>query len=201
MKKLITYSLPLIALVLCGCVARITPYEVDRVDQELKGNRGMVRGGVPDIPETKKKRVMYNLEIELPSKMDRELKGRDTDLYGNRGYLVGKGVSEEKSAPAKKEKGVMRLVPFTRSAEPQVVYQPTASPDKEYTEEKGSGTIGEKRVEEKIYVVKKGDTLQKISNKMYGTTKKWKKIFEANKDTLKDPDDIRPDQKLVIPVL
>src|SRR5512139_2133187 len=29
------------------------------------------------------------------------------------------------------------------------------------------------------YTVKKGDTLQEISQKFYGTTKKWRKIYEA----------------------
>ena len=52
-----------------------------------------------------------------------------------------------------------------------------------------------------LYVVQKGDTLQKISDKVYGTTKKWKKIFDANRDILEDPNKIKPGQKLVIPEL
>ena len=51
----------------------------------------------------------------------------------------------------------------------------------------------------KTYVVKKGDTLQKISEKFYGTTKKWQKICEANKKVLKDCNDLEPGTKLVIP--
>ncbi len=34
------------------------------------------------------------------------------------------------------------------------------------------------------YVIKKGDTLSKISKKHYGTTKKWKKILSKNKSIL-----------------
>jgi nucleoid-associated protein YgaU len=50
------------------------------------------------------------------------------------------------------------------------------------------------------YTVKKGDTLQKISEKYYGTTKKWQKIMQANRKTLKDdPKKLRPGMKLVIP--
>ncbi|HAH21525.1 MAG TPA: hypothetical protein DCL49_11560 [Candidatus Omnitrophica bacterium] len=49
------------------------------------------------------------------------------------------------------------------------------------------------------YIVQKDDTLQKISEKIYGTTKKWKEIFEANQDTLKSPDKIRPGKELRIP--
>lgn len=53
--------------------------------------------------------------------------------------------------------------------------------------------------EGKTYVVRKGDTLQKISKKFYGTTKGWRKIFEANRRVLKDPDKLQIGQKLVIP--
>ena len=49
------------------------------------------------------------------------------------------------------------------------------------------------------YTVASGDTLQKISKKFYGTTKKWKKIYEANKDTLKSPNSIFPGKALNIP--
>jgi nucleoid-associated protein YgaU len=50
------------------------------------------------------------------------------------------------------------------------------------------------------YKVQKGDTLQKISQKFYGTTKKWQKIYEANKDTLKGPDKLYPGRTINIPV-
>lgn len=50
------------------------------------------------------------------------------------------------------------------------------------------------------YTIQKGDTLQKISQKFYGTTKKWNKIFEANKDKLKAPNKIYPGQVIDIPV-
>ena len=50
------------------------------------------------------------------------------------------------------------------------------------------------------YTVQKGDTLQKISHNFYGTTKKWTKIYEANKDKLKGPNKIYPRQVIDIPV-
>ncbi|MHC4441071.1 MAG: LysM peptidoglycan-binding domain-containing protein [Planctomycetota bacterium] len=52
----------------------------------------------------------------------------------------------------------------------------------------------------RYYVVKKGDTLQKISRKFYGTTKKWRAIYKANRKTMKKgPDKIQIGTKLVIP--
>ncbi|NDV95633.1 LysM peptidoglycan-binding domain-containing protein [Dysgonomonas sp. 521] len=51
---------------------------------------------------------------------------------------------------------------------------------------------------EEIYEVKAGDSLSKIAKNYPGMT--WQKIFEANKDQLKDPNIIHPGQKLVIPL-
>ena len=50
---------------------------------------------------------------------------------------------------------------------------------------------------EQTYTVKSGDTLSKIASQ-YGI--KWKDIFEANKDQIKNPDLIQPGWRLKIPV-
>jgi nucleoid-associated protein YgaU len=49
------------------------------------------------------------------------------------------------------------------------------------------------------YTVKPGDTLSKISKQFYGNANDYMKIFNANKDTLKDPDQINVGQQLKIP--
>lgn len=51
----------------------------------------------------------------------------------------------------------------------------------------------------RTYTVQSGDTLWAISEEMYGSGAKYKKIFEANTDQLDNPDKIRPGQVLVIP--
>jgi LysM repeat protein len=50
-----------------------------------------------------------------------------------------------------------------------------------------------------IYHVVAGDTLTKIATRFYGDAAKWDAIFEANKDTLPSPGDLRVGQTLVIP--
>jgi len=61
---------------------------------------------------------------------------------------------------------------------------PTAAPNNPYAQ---------------YYVVKKGDSLSKIAEEVYGDKMLYPKIFEANRDTLSDPNKIKPGQKLLIP--
>jgi nucleoid-associated protein YgaU len=51
----------------------------------------------------------------------------------------------------------------------------------------------------RIHKVVAGDTLSKIAKHYYGKAGDYMKIFDANKDKLKDPDKIFPGQELVIP--
>ena len=51
----------------------------------------------------------------------------------------------------------------------------------------------------RIYKVKAGDTLSKISQQFYGSAGQYMKIYEANRDQLNDPDQIKPGQTLKIP--
>jgi len=53
----------------------------------------------------------------------------------------------------------------------------------------------------RIYVVVSGDSLSKIAKREYGDANKWKQIFEANRDIIKDPNLIYPGQKLKLPPL
>ena len=51
----------------------------------------------------------------------------------------------------------------------------------------------------KTYTVKSGDTLSKIAKEYLGDSNAYMKIFEANRDQLKNPDLIKPGQVLKIP--
>ena len=51
----------------------------------------------------------------------------------------------------------------------------------------------------RMYTVKPGDSLSKISQEVYGHANQYMKIFEANKDKLPDPDKVRAGMELVIP--
>ena len=52
---------------------------------------------------------------------------------------------------------------------------------------------------ERFYVVAKGDSLSKISKMFYGDANQWKRIFDANRDVIRNADLIQPGWKLRIP--
>jgi nucleoid-associated protein YgaU len=56
----------------------------------------------------------------------------------------------------------------------------------------------QKKVE--YYLIKKGDTLSAIAKQFYGKANEYPKIFEANREVIKDPNLIFPGQKIRIPL-
>jgi nucleoid-associated protein YgaU len=62
--------------------------------------------------------------------------------------------------------------------------------------EGGGGGTGEQ-----TYTIEKGDTLSAVSKRFYGKAKFWHQIFEANRDTIQDPDRIFPGQTIKLPAI
>jgi nucleoid-associated protein YgaU len=50
-----------------------------------------------------------------------------------------------------------------------------------------------------LYEIRKGDSLSAIAKREYGDASKWRTIYEANRDVIKNPDLIYPGQKIKIP--
>jgi len=50
-----------------------------------------------------------------------------------------------------------------------------------------------------VYEIQAGDTLSAIAKRHYGNANDWRKIYEANRDVIKNPDLIYPGQKITIP--
>ena len=204
MKNAILCCILLVMFFASGCVIRTYTVERDRVDQEISGNRGVIMGTPPAVEETtavKKTREIYNVEVEVPSAYrapgEERTTNKDKDLYGNRGYMQGKMAPEKEvyvSKSGKEKVSAKRLGNKSGSEKmPEIVYKEPSSD----TGTENLSSSGAKHKE--FYVVQKGDTLQKISEKLYGTTQKWKSLYDANKHILKSPDRIRPGMKLLIP--
>ena len=135
----------------------------------------------------------------------------DQDLTGNRGYIQGQApAGEEKERKTTRTTQVVEIelrspLKFERMPKPKVEETPMVKSEEQVEGNKGyitssiSPEIAETGTVEK-YTVQKKDTLQKISKRFYGTTKKWMRIYNANKDTMKGPNSIRPGQVLNIPL-
>lgn len=170
----------LLVAILSGCVVRTYKLTKERVDQDLAGgNRGYLEGQVPQAQEAKTKkptRTIQAVEIELHPliKFEKTPKEKPEERPAEKVSLAEK--TEYLSVG---NRGYI-----TRSATAKVV-KPEAI---------------ETELKMKKYTVKEGDTLQKISKEFYGTTKKWTKIYEANKDALRAADKIYPGQVINIPV-
>jgi nucleoid-associated protein YgaU len=57
----------------------------------------------------------------------------------------------------------------------------------------------EKIKTQKFHIVREGETLSEISRKYYDSANKWQMILDANRQTIKDANKIRPGTKLIIP--
>lgn len=65
--------------------------------------------------------------------------------------------------------------------------------------ESGSNSATAPTPPPQTYTVASGDTLSKIAKHYYQDANQWRRIYEANRDVLKDPDRIFPGQVLRIP--
>lgn len=175
MGKRNRFFLLALAFILSGCVVRTYQVTKDRVDQQLAaGNRGYLKGRVSPAAERARKttRTTQVVEVELhsPIKFEKAPKVKSMEIAP---------VEEREDRQVLGNRGYIMQseAPEILEAEPAAI---------------------KPRCEK--YAVRKGDTLQKISQQFYGTTKKWNKIYEANKGALKGPDKIYPGQTINVPV-
>lgn len=50
-----------------------------------------------------------------------------------------------------------------------------------------------------VYTVRKGETLFELSRRFYGDQQQWRRIYQANRNRIKDPQQIQAGMKLIIP--
>ncbi len=137
----------------------------------------------------------------------------DQTISGNRGYLQGNPPPTEAKTPKTRETYVVEVelkspvkIELGKPKEIKPVEDKTQEGNKGYIsgaasdEEMEKETVAaEKKSSFTQYTVKKDDTLQKISQHFYKTVKKWNKIYDANKDKIKNPNRIKPGITLDIP--
>lgn len=200
MKKSIVICLLLgMLLGINGCAKRIeiTTIEKERVDQNLsEGNKGYITGTPPPVEESKErqvKREIYQVTVDLPPYPEwKKYHNEDKELWGNRGYVYGGPKIKQLPQQPAQETPAPIVLPEEKTELEETSQPEMVLPYRTKSETKTA-------VSYTTYTVQKGDSLGKISKIVYGTADKWKIIYDANKDTLKNPNKIYPGQKLKIP--
>lgn len=181
MKRLfVGLVMGLVGISFAGCTRVQTKIvQKPRVDQQITPghNKGYLKGSGPAGGGHRATRDMVETNVELPTwaEMNPWYKGQK------------QAAPEAPAAPAPVE---LEPVPSQEWEQPQEDY--SIPPAVESVPASAGG---------ESYTVQKGDTLQKIAKKFYGSSKDWYKIYKANKGVLKSPDRIRPGQTLTIPSL
>lgn len=185
-KRFIIAGPVLLAASMVGCVtSRTYVMEKPRVDMTVEGNRGYIMGVAPEetvSAELQQKRERLGdkrkidvLELDLSTKTT-------TTTYKNAPVCID--VTGSQPAPARAEENVLFNEPIAEpQEEPVRIAEPAKKPAPAVTS----------------YTVQKNDTLQKISMKFYGTSKKWYSLYKENSNVLKAPDKLRPGQVIRIP--
>jgi len=164
----------------CGLETRTYVMTKDRVGlDQSSGNSGCVVGKCPPAPApTKTTRKVYVLEITKPVPESEVQKIEQTAVNA---------ITESVETPP-----VSNTVPAESVPAASDNFQP--APSAPAAQNGGN-------VQAQTYTVQKDDTLQKISKKLFGSYGKWYKIYEANKDKIKNPNILKPGTVLTIPVV
>ena len=221
MKRALGLALCLVILVtVSGCI-KTHEMQVRRKDQALVGNRGVIMGEVPpQDPDREKTRTVKVIDIEMPpskaykekrSSIERGLpevsrkpdeekavyeaeeEAYKRDAAETEPRMTRREMIEEKD----KKRGFVNEEWVKEKAEPEEL---RPEPVQKRAEKVSEGPEEAKATSTK-YTIQKGDTLEKIAKKFYGSVSRWTLIYEANKESIKDPSRIYPGQEISIPPL
>ena len=161
-----------------GITTRAYVADKERVDQDMQGNFGYL-AGTPKPDERnkyKKSRKVYVLEFT------KELGEGAVDTTTGAAPASSSSSYEAPAAQSSPEHG--RVIELPKFDEEPAVTAPAS----------GTATGSPSS-----YTVQKDDTLQKISKKFYNSYSQWPKIYEANKEAIKNPNRIKAGTVLQIP--
>ena len=188
-----------------GCASKgieVRSYIQDkpRVDQAMEGNAGFLDGTPQPESPVKPTRQVIVVEVTKEARED----------MADHPAPASKKVEDMNWPAAGSSPAMMEQAPASETQEDNTetsmeddAGRPVAAPSpkiqqesKQLNPEPSSEASGYRE-----YKVEKDDTLQKISKKFYDNYSKWIKIYEANKDVIKNPDRIKPGITIKIPNL
>ncbi|MCP4452462.1 MAG: LysM peptidoglycan-binding domain-containing protein [Planctomycetes bacterium] len=107
--------------------------------------------------------------------------------------------SEAPGTDADTGQPIAQAEPPVPDPEPEPPVFSGREPNLNAPEDPATEQLGPKIKTNRFHIVRQGETLSGISQKLYGTAKRWPQILQANSDRLDAPEKIRPGMYLVIP--
>ena len=164
----------------------------ERVDiEQNNGNAGYIMGAPKYEEPGKKTRRVYVLEVTKAIPEGEARKIREETSIQTQAVVAPEtptGPASPLGAPSASSRGEGNQV---------IVIPPLDEQTPPAAGTAAAAAAGPK--EAVMYTVQKDDTLQKIAKKFYGSYGKWVKIYDANKDKMKNPNFVKPDTVLTIP--
>jgi nucleoid-associated protein YgaU len=118
---------------------------------------------------------------------------RNLNMQGDKLFMRGEAPSQD--AKNKVWDEIKRVDPSYTDLIADITVNEAAQPAR--TQTAGAGVTGGQN--SRTYTVQPGDSLSKISKQFYGNANDYTKIFEANRDRLSNPNEIKVGQQLNIP--
>jgi len=146
-------------------------------EQKLKVAQALANTLVNNSPEVKKVISERNTLIQQNNELRRQL----STALKNNATTTSKTTALKPTATTTQKSTVTQTVP--KSAAPAAVKNKAATQ------------------KHQIYHVVSGDTLTKIATQFYGDSGKWDIIYDANKDMMRSPGDLKVGQTIVIPAV
>lgn len=145
--------------------------------------------------------ALFHTEDEAAEKIKAHIEAdnpgiENLEVLYQKGFVTLRGISHSWDAVEKailmagNVKGVGKAI-----SEIQVVDAPGPAP----AELQAAGGGGGMAAPVDYYVIQKGDTLSALAKRFYGDGSQYPKLFEANREVIKDPDRIFVGQKIRIP--
>jgi NitT/TauT family transport system substrate-binding protein len=158
--------------------------------------------GVKD-PNARSARPEQFVDLSFMKELDSS--GFIDRLYKSKAVAVATATPRVEPVPAPVEGAKEKAAPLaeakTKPVAAEEKVKPVAKQIPASTEKPAATPVTAKatRPTAQEYTVKAGDTLSKLAERFYNSMSKWERIYEANKDTLKNPNYIYIGQKLMIP--
>ncbi|MBF0532676.1 MAG: LysM peptidoglycan-binding domain-containing protein [Candidatus Omnitrophica bacterium] len=171
---------------------KVYSQDMPRVDQDLEGNHGYVMGTAKDAPanDVKKTRRIYVLDV-LKETDNVPVSHKQIKEDGATAAITPAGAAAEEPAAQNADASPAVVIPNLDEVQPLAPKGKSSAGNSARPAALAGG--------EKEYKIEKDDTLQKISKKFFHTYGKWLKIYNANKDVIKDPNRLKPGTMIRIP--